>query len=109
MTADSLATWLTALLDDAVGQDDGDPLQAQQRLGRDEGAVKVLIDRLAPLVGVLADRNRKPRPILATNAKGASPYQARLPCCSNQIDQAAARVDAFAAGSRFGFVSTCVV
>ena len=44
---------------DAVGDHDGDALQAQQRLLRNQYAVKILIDLLAALVGVLTDRYRE--------------------------------------------------
>ena len=42
---------------DAIGQYDGNALQAKQRLFGNENAVKVLIGRLAPLVRMLADRD----------------------------------------------------
>jgi hypothetical protein len=42
--------WLTLLLHD------GDAFQAQQRFGRNEDAVEILVRRLAALVGVLPDR-----------------------------------------------------
>ncbi len=56
MTADSLAIWLTLLLLMPSAMHDRDALQAQQRLVRNQGAVKVLIGRLAAFVGVLPDR-----------------------------------------------------
>src|SRR5262249_42538362 len=42
---------------DSVRDDDGDALEAQERFPRDERAVKVLVDRFAARVGVLADRD----------------------------------------------------
>ena len=41
---------------DAVRDDDCDALEAQQGLLRNQGAVKVLVGRLAAFVGVLPDR-----------------------------------------------------
>ena len=41
---------------DAVGQHDGDALQAEQRLVRNQDAVKILIGFLAALIGKLPDR-----------------------------------------------------
>ena len=41
---------------DAVGQDDGDALHAEQRLFRNQDAVKILIGLLATLIGMLPDR-----------------------------------------------------
>ena len=54
---------------DAVGEDGGNALQAEQRLVRNQDAVKILIDRLATLVGVLADRNLAVRAVIVITGK----------------------------------------
>ena len=102
MTANSLAMWLTLAAADAVGQHDRDALQAEQRLSRNQDAVKILIGLLAALVGILPDRYFQfTRHLYAVEARGlvleGEAHHA-------DQDQAATR----STQSRFGAVCTCV-
>ena len=47
---------MTRGLQISVGQHDGDALQAEQRLLRNQDAMEILIGLLAPLIGMLPDR-----------------------------------------------------
>ena len=55
MTADCAASWLTSLLLMPSASAMAMPLAAQLRLLGHEHAVEILVDLLAPLVGILPD------------------------------------------------------
>jgi hypothetical protein len=64
---------------DAVGENRRDALQAEQRLLRNQDAVKILVDGLATPVGVLADRNQESAGHRHHRQGGASPCSGEAP------------------------------
>ena len=90
---------------DAVRQHDGDAFQAEQRLVRDQGAVKILIDLLPAFVGMLPDRYLQFARHARTKKKEPYPSPGKAPLLRS--NQARGRGSA-PSRSRFGAVLTWV-
>ena len=86
---------------DAVGQHDGDALEAEQRLGGNQNAVKILIGLLATFVRILP--NRYFQFAWHVHDQGAGLNQASRGPPKSIAGQAATR-----GATRFGAVLTCV-